>query len=410
MGGLSGAGPGPSGKGGLSGKGGQGGGGKGGASTDLWQPISGACLSLRRLNVLAFQGKAFSWTSCGSSILGCQEAVFQAPFLPKQLTVAGVALDDGTDKWLALQLGYFPGDQTYFVVARIDGTVLAAFRADAGECQFFAPTLANGTFAIPIGTLVNQTQWSVGALVGSLSNGTSNNEIPTLRTVPLSGTPVTGAITNSRVSLVWGAGILATSVDSGSGSDEKVIAHGGDIGELGNPATFPGSMILAALSSPWSLFRTDGSSLVSQYLADPVADLMSPVFTGAHITWVRGTEKSGEVSWNQMEIWASPFGPDSTALKPKLVAKWPFVSVIPLVKGGFDYYGSPSTVDPNPRSVHTWHVPDGAHRVAKVADSLVVPDFYGVLRDEIVFPVRPNMAAHVSTVYRVPIASMAVVP
>jgi hypothetical protein len=69
---------------------------------------------------------------------------------------------------------------------------------------------------------------------------------------------------------------------------------------------------------------SDGKQPPTPYLTPPDDSFYSAVaFADSHVAWMRGVSPSDTNTFERVEIWASPYSPNPSELKPEKIGDWP---------------------------------------------------------------------------------------
>jgi hypothetical protein len=331
---------------------------------------------------------------------------------PGKIRLTSAAYDDGVDKWIALR--YDGGTRVRFVVAKADGSAVVALDApDQTVCDFGEIAVGNGHYGVTIGSTVVAAPDTAedGAVVGALA--ATKPAISQLTLTPKIIYPWMSALYGGRAYWKEGMGSSISSCDWELGTDRKgevdASVAGGEISDI---VATPDGVLFSVRRVPHVVLARLGAAkpgMAVTYLTDPDADLMFPVFTGSHLTWLRGEGHQPDETYTTLTLWTSSYS--SSGLTPTVLAVWPWHAATDLA-GAHDHVAMADGIaGADQISVHTWHVPDGEHRMVHVDPAYVAGGpVAGIWHDEVVFPVAAKNATSPYTLYRVPIASMPVVP
>lgn len=394
------------------------------AAAPVWKPFPGAKDGCAGLEILANPtevGPIWAWSACDWPIAGCQQlALGNVVNLPFSTVLA--ANDDGTDQWLGVAFDEHTqtstsSGKTAFAIGKADGSAVLVLRHPSGyNCQIGQTAIANGHYGMAYNAvLTGGSMSSQTVLVGALSPTFA----PVLSTPPYVGSVFDAdwveVLAGGRAYYRYSGGADIESCDWATGLDAKQLVTAPNAGgEIQHVVSFPDGVLFDVYSSPQRTIRRLDPLIpgaAQTFLSDPTADVLLPAYTGEAIVWVRaeGPQPNG-LTYNKLELWWSPYTWDTTKLAPQLLAAWPDHGTYQLHGGWGRVARGPTTSSPDYQTLHVWDVPSGVHRTGTVPAKYIVGDPL-IWKDEIVVSVDPIKPPHfIQNIYRVPVASLTIVP
>jgi len=403
------AGTGSAGAGGTSpgGAGGGGAGSGGSAATDggvewgaapQWEAtgqVAAGCPIERLAN--AKDVKALAWKPCSWSA-DCEEAVFNPALLGTDaaFTPGSSLHDDGVSVRIGLAL---ESSKHSVVFASSDGSALDGIRGTLGptECHFWSGAQWGGRIAVMTGPLGSNERGGVLADIGTKPSDVVSFALQS----PPPGTPQRTPLGEKRWLWWWAPVARFSTVSAVDGSDFTMFAKEGD----GQTALLSGPISAGAifLFDEWVLEDggdaqrriswSDGKQAPAAYLTPPVwtDDFGAVAFANSHVGFMRGVKRKGINSYDEVEVWASPFSETPSQLKPETVAKLTFTGM-PDLAGGHGVLATATAVEPGGGYTFTaWDLATKATREFVLPKERVFKAFLGVSREHVyIGAAKPN--------------------
>jgi hypothetical protein len=385
------------GSGGLAGGGGTGGttpsGGTGGSAYDggewgatpNWEGVPGTavgCTFERMTN--ASSVRFLKWEPCPWT-QGCEQAVFSESLFGQNATFirSSVVVDDGTavraglTMWSPRNIATFVGD---------DGMGLDAFRVTGGkpDCRLEAMSVFGKRLAVEVSSPKVDAFGGILADIGAMTSPPATFDIAS----PPAGGPQFCLLGDSRWLWWWTPTDRFSTVSASDGSEFQIFATALDpIMGYSVPAT-TGSLFLAQEYElmggghvQGKIAYSDGVSPMKPYLVppNPNDDYGYPAFASTHVGFMKGISQKDINLFESVELWATPYSEDPTALKPELLAPLPFTSMSNLA-GGWGRLGTLAQMPDKSTGAAIWSISTKSVRTYPVPDDHTSWVLMGVTR------------------------------
>jgi len=293
----------------------------------------------------------FAWEPCAWT-QGCEQATFN-PTFGNDVSIGGSVVDNGTTVYSGVS--FYSLGQNVPTVAADDGNGLDAIRVSGGNpsCNLFGPVVHGERFAI---LLTSADFKHYGGILGKVGDMSSP---PTVFTIPEpapGGSPQRLVLGDSRFLWWWTPVDRFSTVSSADGSEFQIFAQvtsSSSVVSYRAPAT-TGPLFLAQAGEVLTgghvqsrITYSDGVSPMKPYLVpqDPNDDYGEPAYANSHVGFLKGINQKDVNVYDSVEVWASPYTTDPSALKPELVGALPYSNMCYLV-GGWGHLGTCAKFSP----------------------------------------------------------------
>lgn len=354
-----------------SSSGGTSGGDAGTYEAPVWGSIGdvGPCKVQRIINPEKVQ-PPFSWTSCGP---GCEDGELQTwGLLTRTWMAASSVRGTGGHARVAIQLtaatGGIDGPDLALLVDR-DGKLLQAVRTDIsgeGFCLVGSVSTRRDLFGVTMARLTPDATMIDDVFVALLPvEGDEDIRVSSVGLAP----QLPQAMTLGDDVAVWHMGVsdAISAVDIPElGKARQVVPKAAAPVASRSLGSGCGSIFLLEETAqvgneilPRVTYTDAKSSSAEVYLSEPGVGYGSIECADSHVAFLRGTGPQDRVGlFAHVEIWASPFAADPTALKPALVDTLTSNVVVNgggIVGGGYGRYGFRES----PSSLRVWDLKAG---------------------------------------------------
>jgi hypothetical protein len=305
----------------------------------IWAPLTNTpigCPMDRLVN--PSQVRAFTWTPC-AGVASCEQMVL-LPFLEGQYP-GGIVEEEAGKTRVILAAGTKQMRMVLF--ASDDGWLLDAYRAPSGPpkyCTPFAGALRGTHSGVMVGANFDKPPGKLGGLVHAL--GDPSDPIPFDVTLPFGFGPAGAAnIPMAAGRWAWKSSPdRLLSVATADAADLRVVAQArawdttssilaiDSIDTNGSTFMLGAPMVTKEGGVTSIIATTDGKNPPTPYIVSPDGSFYDyAAYAGSHVAWLRGIDAQAVNVYKRVELWASPYDPDPSKLKPFKVDDWPFTSM-----------------------------------------------------------------------------------